>query len=80
VPPRENGETALSVADDGPGIPEDRREEAMRRFGRLDPARHIGGSGLGLSLVEAVARLHQGSFVLEDNSAGIAGGDPVLSF
>jgi len=68
---RENGGVALSVADDGPGIPEDRREEAMRRFGRLDPARQITGSGLGLSLVEAVARLHQGSFVLEDNAPGL---------
>jgi signal transduction histidine kinase len=68
---REGGEIALSVADDGPGIPEARREEAMRRFGRLDPARHITGSGLGLSLVEAVARLHQGRFVLEDAEPGL---------
>lgn len=61
----------LVVADDGPGIAEARREEAMRRFGRLDPARHVAGSGLGLSLVEAVARLHGGSVALEDNGPGL---------
>lgn len=68
---REGNGIALSVADDGPGIPAGRRDEAMRRFGRLDPARHITGSGLGLSLVEAVARLHQGGFALEDNGPGL---------
>ncbi len=68
---REGGGVALSVADDGPGIPEARRAEALSRFGRLDPARHIAGSGLGLSLVEAVARLHQGSFTLEDAAPGL---------
>ncbi len=59
------------MADDGPGIPAERRAEALSRFGRLDPARHVTGSGLGLSLVEAVARLHQGSFALEDNAPGL---------
>jgi signal transduction histidine kinase len=68
---REGGGIALSVADDGPGIPAERRAEALRRFGRLDPARHVTGSGLGLSLVEAVARLHQGSFTLEDAGPGL---------
>jgi len=68
---REGGGIALSVADDGPGIPEKRWSEAMSRFGRLDPARHETGSGLGLSLVEAVARLHQGSFALEDAGPGL---------
>jgi signal transduction histidine kinase len=67
----EAGGIALSVADDGPGIPAERRAEALSRFGRLDPARHVTGSGLGLSLVEAVARLHQGSFALEDNAPGL---------
>ena len=67
----EAGGIALSVADDGPGIPAERRAEALSRFGRLDPARHVTGSGLGLSLVEAVARLHQGSLALEDNAPGL---------
>ena len=61
----------LTVADDGPGIPATRREEALRRFGRLDPARHVAGSGLGLSLVDAVARLHHGDIALEDNGPGL---------
>lgn len=67
----EAGGIALWVADDGPGIPAERRAEALSRFGRLDPARHVTGSGLGLSLVEAVARLHQGSLALEDNAPGL---------
>lgn len=61
----------LVVADNGPGIAPDQREEARRRFGRLDPARQLGGSGLGLSLVEAVARLHGGAMRLEDNAPGL---------
>lgn len=66
-----DGGIALSVADDGPGIAEDRRADALRRFGRLDPARQIAGSGLGLALVEAVARLHDGGITLEDNEPGL---------
>lgn len=59
------------VADDGPGIRPDRRAEALAKFGRLDPARNIAGSGLGLSLVEAVARLHGGTIELGDNAPGL---------
>lgn len=66
----ENG-LALAVADDGPGIPRDRRQEALKRFGRLDPARTSSGSGLGLTLVEAVARLHDGQLALADGDPGL---------
>lgn len=62
---------SLIVADCGLGIPAARREEAKRRFVRLDPSRHQGGSGLGLALVDAVARLHNGGLVLEDNHPGL---------
>jgi len=62
---------SIVVADNGPGIPSERRGEALRKFGRLDPARNISGSGLGLSLVEAVARLHGGDIELGDNAAGL---------
>jgi len=62
---------ALSVTDDGPGIPADLREEARRRFVRLDPARSKSGSGLGLALVEAVARLNGGRLELEDARPGL---------
>ena len=65
------GVVTLSVADDGPGIPEERRADALKKFGRIDPARTISGSGLGLSLVEAVARLHGGDITLQDNEPGL---------
>ncbi|WP_267435590.1 ATP-binding protein [Sphingomonas sp. GM_Shp_1] len=61
----------LTVADDGPGIPPERREEALKRFGRLDAARTESGAGLGLSLASAVAHLHGGSLALEDNAPGL---------
>jgi signal transduction histidine kinase len=59
------------VADRGAGIPANRREEALRKYGRLDEARATDGSGLGLALVGAVARLHGGELVLEDNDPGL---------
>lgn len=65
------GMLVIRVADDGGGIPVDRHGEALRRFGRLDPSRHRPGSGLGLSLVEAVARLHHGEITLNDNQPGL---------
>ncbi|MBB5727950.1 sensor histidine kinase [Sphingomonas prati] len=61
----------LVVADRANGIPADRRGDALRKFGRLDDARSSPGSGLGLSLVSAVASLHRGTFVLEDNHPGL---------
>jgi signal transduction histidine kinase len=65
------GETALSVADRGPGIAEAERAEALARFGRLDAARGRPGAGLGLSLVDSVARLHGGRLELGDNAPGL---------
>jgi signal transduction histidine kinase len=61
----------ISVADDGPGIPPERRQDALRRFGRLDPARHAEGHGRGLALVEATARLHGGHVELADALPGL---------
>ncbi|MDX3899357.1 MAG: HAMP domain-containing sensor histidine kinase [Sphingobium sp.] len=61
----------LSVADRAKGIPAARQAEALRKFGRLDGARSTPGSGLGLSLVSAVASLHRGDFRLEDNRPGL---------
>ena len=54
----------LSVIDSGPGIPEEKREKAKSRFARLDDARTLPGSGLGLALVDAVADLHEGKLLL----------------
>jgi signal transduction histidine kinase len=64
-------QVTLAVADDGRGIAAADRGEALRRFGRLDPARQRPGSGLGLSLVEATARLHGGTIELADNFPGL---------
>jgi signal transduction histidine kinase len=61
----------LSVADTGPGIPEGDRARAVERFVRLEQSRSLPGSGLGLSLVNAVARLHGGELRLEDNQPGL---------
>jgi len=61
----------LEVGDRGPGIPLDRREEARRRFGRLDSSRSDEGAGLGLALAEAIAHLHDGKLILEDNAPGL---------
>jgi signal transduction histidine kinase len=54
----------LSVCDNGPGVPADKREEVTKRFVRLDASRSKPGTGLGLSLVEAVMELHGGSLAL----------------
>jgi two-component system osmolarity sensor histidine kinase EnvZ len=53
----------IRVEDDGPGIPENRRQEAARPFTRLDPARNQdqgGGVGLGLAIATDIARAHGG--------------------
>jgi hypothetical protein len=61
----------LSVADRGPGIPEADRGRVVERFVRLEQSRSLPGSGLGLSLASAVARLHGGELKLEDNHPGL---------
>jgi signal transduction histidine kinase len=61
----------LSVSDHGPGIPIGDRSRVVDRFVRLEQSRSQPGSGLGLSLVSAVARLHGGELKLEDNGPGL---------
>ena len=61
----------IEVADRGPGIPPERREEARRRFGRLDTSRSDEGAGLGLALAESIAHLHGGQLLLADNEPGL---------
>ncbi|MFL9922905.1 HAMP domain-containing sensor histidine kinase [Herbaspirillum lusitanum] len=56
----------LGVADNGPGIRADLRDEAVRRFRRLE-TQSQDGSGLGLALVNAIAKLHAGELVLGDH-------------
>jgi signal transduction histidine kinase len=61
----------LAVADSGHGIPQVDRRRAVERFVRLEQSRSQPGSGLGLSLASAVARLHGGELKLEDNQPGL---------
>jgi signal transduction histidine kinase len=68
---RSGDAATLVVADRGPGIAPEHRERALKRFVRLEQSRSLPGTGLGLSLVAAVARLHGGSLVLEDNAPGL---------
>lgn len=69
---RRRGGALLRVADNGPGIPAEHRESVLERFVRLDDSRTVPGSGLGLSLVAAVARLHGATLTLDDNRPGLA--------
>ena len=66
-----NGTAEIVVTDRGPGVPASERERVLGRFVRLEASRSEPGSGLGLSLVAAVARLHGGSLRLEDNEPGL---------
>jgi len=59
------------VEDNGPGIPADKRDEVKIRFARLDESRSKPGTGLGLSLVDAVAKLHGGALELGDAEPGL---------
>lgn len=61
----------IEVSDRGPGIPAEARERVIHRFVRLDAARKSPGSGLGLSLVAAVAKLHGAFLKLHDNLPGL---------
>jgi len=61
----------MSVCDNGPGIPEEERENVFQRLYRLEACRTTKGSGLGLSLVKAVADLHCGTVSLHDNEPGL---------
>ena len=62
----------VEVWDTGPGIPEEKREDAFKPFHRLDEARtqNIAGSGLGLTLARDFARAHGGDIRLEDSPMG----------
>lgn len=61
----------IAIDDDGPGIPEDERDKVFRRFYRIEKSRTTPGNGLGLSLVRAVADLHEADVTLTDNAPGL---------
>jgi len=68
---RSDGRIAVTVTDNGPGIPEGERARTVERFYRGDASRGTPGVGLGLTLVSAVARLHGGALEFDDNSPGL---------
>jgi signal transduction histidine kinase len=71
VAQRRSDTVEVSVADDGPGIPEALRSKVLQRFFRLETSRTTPGSGLGLSLAAAVATLHDARLELSDNGPGL---------
>jgi signal transduction histidine kinase len=61
----------ITVADHGPGVSAADRERLTGRFVRLENSRTLPGSGLGLSMAAAIARLHHGVLRIEDNAPGL---------
>jgi signal transduction histidine kinase len=68
---READRILISVADNGAGIADTDRKRVVERFVRLEKSRTEPGSGLGLSLVNAITRMHGGTFRIEDNAPGV---------
>ncbi len=68
---RRAGRIEIGVADQGPGLDATDRSRITERFVRLENSRSQPGTGLGLSLVEAVVRLHKGELRIEDNEPGL---------
>jgi len=68
----QDGRTVLAVTDSGPGIPEDQLDKVTRRFYRVDSSRRLPGSGLGLSLVQAVAEHHGATLELSNLATGLS--------
>lgn len=69
---RQGDSIAVIVGDNGPGIPTQFREKVLQRFFRVEGSRSTPGSGLGLSLAEAIARLHESELELRDNAPGLS--------
>ena len=70
---RDNGAAIIHVDDDGPGIPEERREQIFNRFSRLDESRHRAngeGAGLGLAIAKGIITRHQGTVTVAESPRG----------
>jgi signal transduction histidine kinase len=80
----DNGQVEIVIADNGPGIADAEKSRVTQRFYRCRNGDGKAGIGLGLSVVDAVARLHEGTLTLADNDPGliaslkIPGAPPVL--
>ena len=68
---RRERDLEILISDTGPGIPVHERDKVFRRMYRLDKSRTTSGSGLGLSLVKAIADLHHATITLADNAPGL---------
>ena len=68
---RDDGSVAVTVADNGPGIPDEEKPKVPTRFYRGDASRGTPGVGLGLTLVASVAKVHGGALELSDNHPGL---------
>jgi hypothetical protein len=68
---RAEGRAEISVSDDGPGISDAEKSKVVERFYRSDASRGTPGVGLGLSLVQAVAKLHGSALQLSDRNPGL---------
>jgi signal transduction histidine kinase len=71
VQPGPGGSVEISVADNGPGISDTEKSKVVERFYRGDASRGTPGVGLGLSLAQAVAKLHGSSLELSDRNPGL---------
>lgn len=70
---QENGKARVVIRDSGQGVSDEHKERVFRRFYRVEHSRRAPGSGLGLSLVAAIIKLHHGSIQLHDNQpSGLA--------
>ena len=69
---KRNEAIEITVDDDGPGVPEDQRQDVFRPFKRLDESRNpeTGGTGLGLAIARDIARSHGGDIILQDSPHG----------
>lgn len=65
------GRAIFTVADNGPGIPPEKYADVIKRFHRLDSSRGIPGTGLGLSVIDAISRHHKAALILSDNNHGL---------
>lgn len=63
--------TDVIIADNGVGIPPDYMDKVFEKFFRLEQSRHTKGNGLGLSLVDAIASIHNAEVILSDNNPGL---------
>jgi len=73
-----DGRVSISVTDTGPGVPAEQREAILKRFVRLEKSRTQSGSGLGLSLVSAVAKAHGADLLITEGAGNQKSGQPGL--